>query len=31
MDEYILTYLQDVLDSINEMDSYFIILSKYDI
>lgn len=24
MDEYILTYLQDVLDSINEMESYFI-------
>lgn len=24
MDEYILTYLQDVLDAINEMDSYFV-------
>lgn len=24
MDEYILTYLQDVLDSINEMEGYFI-------
>lgn len=24
MNEYILTYLQDVLDSIDEMDSYFI-------
>ena len=24
MNEYILTYLQDVLDSINEMDSYFV-------
>lgn len=23
MDEYILTYLQDVLDAINEMESYF--------
>ena len=24
MDEYILTYLQDIMDSINEMESYFI-------
>ena len=24
MDEYILTYLQDVLDAINELESYFI-------
>ena len=24
MNEYILTYLQDILDSINEMDSYFV-------
>lgn len=24
MDEYILTYLQDVLDSINEMEGYFV-------
>lgn len=23
MDEYILAYLQDILDAINEMDSYF--------